>query len=477
MSVRPTLDDRPVIQLQRADESTSGDQLALAAGPDGLDLDPIPTTVLPLATREALAAWDPRPAVGAVQVLERPGSVPARIIVAGIGTGSDTELRTAAAAVARAAVGDALTVALPSSSAVVEGLVLGSYRFERKSAPSPGLVRAELLGFTDEAINRGRVLAAGAVWARDLTNTPALTKTPTWLAAQAREELVPLGVDVEERDVAWLTEQGFGGVLAVGGGSDAPPRLIEARWRPRGAKGHVVLVGKGITFDTGGLNIKPGSGMRLMHTDMAGGAAVLAAVRTAAELKLPLRVTALVPAAQNSVSGSAMRPSDVIRHYGGRTSEVLNTDAEGRLVLADALAYATARLDPDAMIDIATLTGAAKVALGLRTAGLFTADDELASELGLAAAASDEPIWRLPLLEEYAPLINSEVADGNNAAGNPGATTAALFLRPFAGTVPWVHLDIAGPARAPETDGLLTQGATGFGARLLSEWLIARVGP
>jgi leucyl aminopeptidase len=466
-----------VIDLQAADPTRPADQLALGHGCDGFALDALSTALIPLTVRETLLTWDPSPAVGEVEVLTLPGLVPSRVLAAGIGRGTDRELRMAGAAVARAATGDTVTVALPSSSAMVEGLALGAYRFERKSTTAPGLLRAELVDVDESHLHRGRILAGAVCWARDLTNTPATVKTPEWLGAQAVDVLTPLGVDVEARDEAWLLAEGFGGVLAVGRGSAVPPRLIEARWRPRGASGHIVLVGKGITFDTGGLNIKPGSGMRLMHTDMGGGAAVLATVRAVAELGVPIKVTALVPTAQNSVSGSSMRPSDVIRHFGGRTSEVLNTDAEGRLVLADALAYAVARLSPDVLIDIATLTGAAKVALGLRTAGLFTADDSLAQALTQAGDTSDELVWRLPLLEEYAPLINSDVADANNAAGNPGATTAALFLRPFAGDVPWVHLDIAGPARAPETDGLLTQGATGFGARLLTQWLIGRAQP
>jgi len=459
----------------------AGDHLALACGPDGVRMSALPAALLPADAREELSRWDPHPAPGEVEVLARPGSAPARIVVVGIGDGSGSELRAAGAALARSATGARLTVAIEGSSALLEGIALGSYRFDRKSSQSrgstPQLREVRLLGIGEEALRRGQAVSAAVLWARDLTNTPAMLKTPDWLARQAVDVLTPLGVDVEARDVEWLAANRFGGVLAVGAGSDAPPRFIEARWRPRRASGHVVLVGKGITFDTGGLNIKPGSNMRLMHTDMAGGAAALGALRIAAELALPTAVTVLVPAAQNSVSGSAMRPSDVIRHYGGRTSEVLNTDAEGRLVLADALAYAAARLKPDVMIDIATLTGAAKVALGLRTGGLFTDDDDLARALADAGAAVDEPLWRLPLLQEYAPLIESDVADGNNAAGNPGATTAALFLRPFTGGLPWAHLDIAGPGRSPDESGFLTQGATGFGVRLLWQWLSARVGP
>jgi leucyl aminopeptidase len=359
-------------------------------------------------------------------------------------------------------------------AAFVEGLALGCYRFTRATAPEPGPDVIELCGATDDvALDRGARAAAATVWARDLANTRSGEKTPAWLAAQAARVLGPLGVEVAERDVDWLMSEGFGGVLAVGGGSAAPPRLIEARWRPRGARAgvHAVLVGKGITFDTGGVNRKPGTAMNTMFTDMSGGAAVLGAMRAIATARVPVRATALVPAAENMLSGSSFRPGDVIRHFGGRTSEVGNTDAEGRLVLADALAYACARLRPTALVDIATLTGAMKVALGVRTGGLFATSDELADGLTAAGDAEGEPLWRMPMPVEYEALLDSPVADATNSAGNPGSITAALFLRPFAKGVPWAHLDVAGPARAAKDDGMLSQGATGFGARLLAAWV------
>jgi leucyl aminopeptidase len=233
----------------------------------------------------------------------------------------------------------------------------------------------------------------------------------------------------------------------------------------------VVLVGKGITFDSGGLNLKPADGMRNMHTDMCGGAAVLGAIQYAAMQKLAVSVTALVPAAENAVSGTAMRPSDVITHFGGRTTEVGNTDAEGRLVLADALGYAVSRLKPDIVIDIATLTGAMRMALGPETAGYFANDDALAADLERAAVDTGEPIWRMPLEHRYAKQLESPVADARNDPGNPGAITAALFLQPFVGDVAWAHLDIAGPARAAANGPLLSAGATGFGTRLLARYL------
>ena len=359
-------------------------------------------------------------------------------------------------------------------AAFVEGLVLGSYRYTLATAPPPAPDAVDLCGADDTAaVARGVRAAAATAWARDLANARSSEKTPAWLAARAERVLAPLGVEVLIRDAGWLRDNGFGGVLAVGGGSAAPPRLIEARWRPRSARRdvHPVLVGKGITFDTGGVNRKPGRAMNMMFTDMAGGAAVLAAVRAVAEARLPVRVSALVPAAENALSGSSYRPGDVVRHFGGRTSEIGNTDAEGRIVLADALAYAAARLRPSALVDIATLTGAMKVALGLRTGGLMATSDEVADGLLAAGAATGEPLWRLPLPVEYERLLDSPVADANNAPGNPGGITAALFLRPFAGEIPWAHLDVAGPARATADDGMISAGATGFGARLLASWV------
>jgi leucyl aminopeptidase len=368
---------------------------------------------------------------------------------------------------------DARGLAGDRLAALVEGLTLGCYRFTLASSPEPGPSVIDLCGADDpEALERGRRAAAATVWARDLANTRSGQKTPVWLAAQAARVLTPLGVEVIEHDERWLAEQGFGGVLAVGGGSASPPRLIVARWKPRPARQgvHVILVGKGITFDTGGVNRKTGTGMNTMFTDMAGGAAVLAAMQAIATARLPVHVTALVPTAENSLSGSSYRPGDVIRHFGGRTSEIGNTDAEGRLVLADAIAYAAARLRPTAIVDIATLTGAMKTALGLRTGGLLATSDALADGLAAAGAVSGEPVWRLPMPAEYRSLLHSSIADATNSPGNPGGITAALFLRPFAQKVPWAHLDIAGPARAAKDDGMLSQGATGFGARLLHRW-------
>jgi leucyl aminopeptidase len=232
---------------------------------------------------------------------------------------------------------------------------------------------------------------------------------------------------------------------------------------------HLVFVGKGITFDTGGISVKPADGMHLMRTDMAGGAAVIAALLAVARRKLPVRVTGLVPCAENHVSGSAYRPGDVVRHYGGATTEVTNTDAEGRMVLADALAYAVKNLKPDLLVDVATLTGAMKVSLGLRTGGVFSPSDELAAQVVEAGANVGEQWWRMPLLEEHVSAVASEIADYKQCPPGPGGITAALFLQKFAGGVPWAHLDIAGPARSEKVYDEVVAGATGFGARTLVE--------
>ncbi len=236
-------------------------------------------------------------------------------------------------------------------------------------------------------------------------------------------------------------------------------------------------MGKGITFDSGGLSLKPNEGMKAMKTDMAGGAAVIAAMSALARLGVPDRVTGLVAAAENLPSGSAFRPGDVITHFGGRTVEVLNTDAEGRLVLADAIAYAVAELAPDQIVDVATLTGAARIALGGSRAALYSTSDELAAALLAAGERSGDRLWRMPLPDEYLAMLESPVADLSNVAsreGGAGSITAALFLREFAGGCPWAHLDIAGAARSLSDDGEVTAGATGFGTRVLLSWLASQ---
>ncbi|MFG1644815.1 leucyl aminopeptidase family protein [Amycolatopsis sp. NPDC049252] len=355
------------------------------------------------------------------------------------------------------------------------GLLLGGYRFKVSTEdPKPAVRTLRLVthdravaAFT-ELVARATALAAATALTRDLANTPSNVKSPAWLAETAAKVAGP-GVEVAVRDEKWLAAQGFGGVLAVGGGSSRPPRLIEMTYKPSGATKHLLLVGKGITFDTGGLSIKPADGMHLMRTDMAGGAAVIAATRAIAALGLPVRVTALVPAAENHVSGSAYRPGDIVRHYGGRTTEVGNTDAEGRMVLVDALAYGIKKYSPDLVVDAATLTGAMKVSLGLRTGGLFASDDALASSVVAAGARVGEAWWRMPLVEDYAENVRGEFGDVRQTPAGPGGITAALFLREFTEGLPWAHLDIAGPARSEKNYDEVVPGATGFAARTMVE--------
>jgi leucyl aminopeptidase len=406
------------------------------------------------------------------------------MLLFGVGDGSPSALRKAGATLARQVRGrEKVMVAAPSEAgddalaAFAEGILLASYDFRvGGSVKRPGAESITVVTAAAAALERGAAVARAVALARDLTNTTSVDKSPQWLAERTEELAGEAGLTVRVRDERVLAAEGFGGLVAVGSGSDRPPRLIELTYEPEGATEgrHLVLVGKGITFDSGGLSLKPNEGMKTMKTDMAGGAVVIAVMSALRELGVPVKVTGLVAAAENMPSGSAMRPGDVIRHYGGTTSEVLNTDAEGRLVLADALAYADAELDPAAVVDIATLTGAAKVALGWRHAALYATDDALADDLTGAGQDAGEALWRMPLVDEYREAIDSDVADvANMGRGGFGAgsITAALFLREFAGGRPWAHLDIAGPARAASDDGEITKGATGFGVRLLLRWL------
>ncbi|WP_051580415.1 leucyl aminopeptidase family protein [Pseudonocardia acaciae] len=360
---------------------------------------------------------------------------------------------------------------------LVTGLVLGSHRFRvsTRRPSAPGRVELVVPG-AELAVARERAEVAGALaaataLARDLASTPSDVKTPTWLVETAAEVAATVpGLTSRTWPSERLAAEGFGGLLAVGGGSSRPPALLRLDWNPseRADERHLVLVGKGITFDTGGISIKPADGMHLMRTDMAGGAAVVGALVAIARLRVPLRVTGLVPAAENHVSGSAYRPGDVVRHYDGTTTEVTNTDAEGRLVLADALGYAVRELAPDLIVDVATLTGAMKVTLGLRTGGLFATDDELADALVKAGERAGERLWRMPLLDHVAEEVASDIADVRQIPKGPSGIGAALFLREFTGGLPWAHLDIAGPARCEKPYDEVAAGATGFAARTLA---------
>jgi len=425
---------------------------------------------------EVLAACDATGQAGDITpVAMRAGDKPRRLLLLGLGDESVADMRKAGAALGRRASPErgmlaAAALGQPAESvrAFAEGLLLGSYRFSL-------LVSAGDQEST-AAVSAARAAADAAALARDLSNMPSSRKTPAWLAGEAARVAAASGLAVRVREPGELAAAGFGGILAVGAGSAQPPCLIELGYYPRGAGTHVVLVGKGITFDSGGLSLKPADGMKLMKTDMAGGAAVIAAMSALAELGATARVTGLIAAAENMPSGSAMRPGDVITHFGGRTTEVLNTDAEGRLVLADALAYADTVLEPDVVVDLATLTGAARVALGGVLGALYASDDVLAGALVAAGQASGEPLWRMPLVDDYGDALDSPIANLANVphSSRPraGSIEAALFLREFTGGRPWAHLDIAGAARFSE--GEQGKGATGFGTRLLLRWLSER---
>jgi leucyl aminopeptidase len=442
---------------------------------------------------EVMAACDVTSNAGDLsQVVTRLGPVVRRVLFLGLGDGSPAQMRKAGAALARC-VGPGHRVLTSAACgqpeaavhAFAEGVLLGSYRYslaskagQDGSGPArdgqPGEVRLLLTG-PPAALERAIAVAGAVALARDLANAPAAGKTPAWLADEAAAVAAAGGVTSRVWGPAELAAQGFGGILAVGAGSARPPRLIELRYEPPGWREHVVLVGKGITFDSGGLSLKPNDNMKLMKTDMAGGAAVIAVMSALARLGVSARVTGLIPAAENMPSGSALRPGDVITHFGGRTTEVLNTDAEGRLVLADALAYADAVLQPDVMVDIATLTGAARVALGTSIGALYASDDRLAGALLSAAADSGEPLWRMPLVDDYVDALESPVADAANVPHGTrtraGSIDAALFLREFTGKRAWAHLDIAGAARSAADEGEQAKGATGFGTRVMLRWL------
>ncbi len=368
--------------------------------------------------------------------------------------------------------------------ATVEGLVLGTHRFDRYKSASDGqagkLGEVTLLGSarTDakaarSAIHRGEVIAESQAWARDLVNTPALDLPPAELAKEAQKMAKQVGLTCKIWTEAELAKGGFGGILGVGQGSVRPPRLIELRYDGgRGAP--IAFTGKGIAFDSGGLSIKDAAGMEWMKSDMGGAASILGTMRAIALLKPKVNVIAAIPTAENMPSGSAIRPGDVLRHRGGTTSEVLNTDAEGRLVLADALAY-LAEQKPRVIIDTATLTGACMVALGTDLWGAMGNDRTLIRDVLDAGQAAGEPGWELPMHEPYRTLIDSDIADIKNIGKRfGGAITAAMFLREFVGDTPWVHLDVAGPAFAERPGDYWPKGATGSPVRALVRYVLTK---
>lgn len=481
-----------------------GDALVLAVRPDG------PERFVPPAFAQAVAeayGIDLEAALdraelgspGSTQVLDLPplrndvlgwSSLPRRIVLAAIGE-TPAALRQAGAAIARAASGvPGAALTLPplrpdQALGLVEGLLLPAWRMPRLGAalqtatPCPRVV---LGGDIAEAVvHRARAGVWGTFLARTLAATPSSTKTPRWFAQQAVDLVREAGdprLTVEVRREGWLAEHGFDATLAVARGSSRPARLVVVRYDPEGARDRpLTLVGKGITFDTGGISLKPREAMVPMKTDMAGAAVVLAAVLAAHRLGLRRPVVGVLPLAENALAAASQRPGDVVT-IGGTTVEIVNTDAEGRMVLADALAWARATLDPAALVDVATLTGAATVGLGRQHGALFATDEGLAAALIAAGERHGEEFWRMPLVEDYGPSLRSDVADLAHVAMNPhvraGAVIAALFLRHFVGDTPWVHLDIAGPARTgAKTADLPANAPTGFGVRALLDLLAA----
>jgi len=395
--------------------------------------------------------------------------------------------RLAAASAVRAARGAAVAFLLPTSSianagdmaqAVVEGAVLASYDYKKPEddaqlfivALGTPLPSVETHGDVVAGVRRGAVIAECANWAKRLIDTPPNFMTPKELARQFAIRLSDLAdVEVDVWTESRLREERMGGVLGVSAGSAEPARVVIASYEPENAVAHYALVGKGVTFDSGGLAIKPLPGMVEMKTDMSGAAIVAGVIAAVATLKLPVRLTVVTPLVENMSGDRAVKPSDVLTSRAGITMEVINPDAEGRLILADGLTVAVEK-EPDAVIDVATLTGAMAMSLGDDCAGFFSTSASLTAGLEAAAAASGEGFWEMPLIASYEKNIKSDVADIKNLGklgGTGGAIVAALFLQHFTNGLPWAHLDIAGPARSGSTHGYLNEGATAWGMRTL----------
>ena len=479
------------ISLTTSSEGADLLVIGLANGPDG----PVVPDATPLATEQVEALTSTAAALQATgkadEVLRLPGDALGLppLLLTGLGPvegAKDLEtLRRAAGAALRAASGVTVALALPTGAlgagddaasveAVGLGALIGAYRYPGKpagDAPQPAEVRVlvSTSDGLDGAIERARAIGGAVQLAKLLVDTPPNEQPPAALAERAAEAVTDLPVEVQVLDEDALAAGGYGGILAVGQGSTAPPRLVRLAYAPADPVRHLALVGKGITFDSGGLSLKPPNSMVTMKCDMAGAASVLAAVQAIATLRLPVRVTAYLALAENMPSGSAQRPGDVITAYGGKTVEVLNTDAEGRLVMMDALVRCLED-EPDAIVDIATLTGHQVIALGTRVAGVMGNDDEWRDQVVAGAQVAGELAWPMPIPEELRTSLDSSVADiTNHGERMGGMMTAATFLREF---VPadrrWAHIDMAGPAFLDGTPwGYNGKGATGYGVRTL----------
>jgi len=431
---------------------------------------------------------------GEVTLIHALGKVPShRVVVAGLGKSDKFTLdtvRSVSAGVARylrrARCETAATITHGAgiagldpeacAQAIAEGTLLGIYQFRRHKKPDEDAVELKELVLVehDEArlealrrgVERGVALAEAANFARDLANEPSNVLTPTELANRASAWAKDAGLECEVFDKSWMEQQKMGALLGVAQGSEQPPKFIVIRYKGGGSM-HLALVGKGITFDTGGISIKPAAGMEEMKGDMSGAAAVIAAIGAIARLKPAINVTAIAPCTENMPSGTAIKPGDVLRAMTGTTIEVLNTDAEGRLILADGLGYAMAQ-SPDAIVDVATLTGAISIALGNVATGAMTNSAPLYQRVRQAADAAGEKVWELPMFDEYKEQIKSDVADIKNTGGRgAGSITAAFFLKEFVGETPWVHLDIAGVDFYEKEKGVIVKGASGIPVRTL----------
>jgi leucyl aminopeptidase len=439
---------------------------------------------------------------GQISYFHTAGAIPAeRVLVVGLGPlrrgarARDAEpmRRATAAAVRRARDLGAATIAVfmpaPALSAraraqaVVEGALLGTYRFDKYLKEKNGKVVRTLTvlepdrrsaAAARDGVRLGRIAAEATCLARDLVNEPANVVTPTFLARRAAEIAEESGLTLRVLDRAECATMGMGAYVGVAQGSEEPPKFIHLTYTPKGrARRRVVVIGKGITFDSGGLDLKSADGMLRMKDDMSGAAAVLGIFQALPRLKPPVEVHGLIAATENMPSGTAQRPGDIVRAMNGLTIEIGNTDAEGRLTLADALAYAVEHIKPDEMIDMATLTGAVVIALGQGVSGMMASDDGLAARVLAAADGAGERMWRLPLHDEYKDGLKSDVADLNNISSQrgAGAIVAGLFMREFTAGVPWAHLDIAGTAFTERELPLGPKGATGVGVRTLLTYL------
>lgn len=451
----------------------------------------------------ALALGDFKGKEGESLILYSNGVMPApRLIIVGMGKASAAtveKLRRAAAQAARkssAAQAESLVIQIPDrntlpevlhdpaavTQALTEGALLALYKFERYVSTAKEKKNVKQLMFLPdsstglagalEGISAGKIISRAVYHARDMENTPASDLYPEILASEARAVGRICGFSTTVLNVKKIASLRMGGVIAVSKGSSHEPRFLileyGKKFKPSGTQ---VLVGKGVTFDSGGISLKSAAGMAEMKMDMSGAAAVIGAFEAVAQLKLPVHIIGLIPAVENMPGGGALKPGDILRHYSGKTSEVDNTDAEGRLILADALGFAE-RFKPSVVVDLATLTGACVVALGHVAAGMLGNDQNEMNAVRDAGEKTYERVWQMPMFDEYEKLIKSEIADVKNAGGRWGGTiTAAFFLKKFIGDYPWVHLDIAGTAMLEETTDYATRGGSGFGVRLMTEYL------